>query len=186
MQETWEERDVVLRSADEKPKSATHTPVWDTMEQAWAGPFPNPRVYDQYLIKQVVVCSACYYISNRASGDIRNHVELVKVQAEKHSGAELTAIARDDRGTAYQTCSGCGSSFQIGAGIEHLNRMKSGALGHGYVEALLINKFALTRSEPTIFGREVIVDGPVTSQAVQIAPPRKRRRRRRGKHDDRD
>ena len=186
MVQTWEERDIVLSEANEKPSSVTHTSVWDCVEQAWAGPFPSPRVYDQYLRKQAVICSGCNYMSNRASGDIRNHVALVFKQADEHQGAELSTIQVDARGTAYQICSGCGGSFQVGQGMVHINRKNSEPLSHGYVEALLIQQFALTRSDLVVLGREVITEGPVTSQVAQIASPRKRRRRRRNKHDDRD
>ena len=180
----WEDRDYALRTVHEKPASVTHKLMWDCVDQAWAGPFPAARIYDQYLQKQVVICSACNYMSNRGNGDIRKHVELVKEQAAMHADAVITAISVDERGSAYQICSGCGQRLQVGS--DHINRMNSSALGHDYVEALFMNKFALTRSEPVILGREVIVDGPVTSQVAQIASPRKRSRRRRKKHDDRD
>jgi len=111
---------------------------------------------------------------------------LVKQQAEAHQEAELTGIQIDSRGIPYQVCSGCGGSFQVGQGMQHINRIKGEPMAHQYVEALLIKQFALACSEPTILGREVIVDGPVTSQVVQTVSPRKRRRRRRKKHDDRD
>lgn len=183
----WEDQGMVIQTAHEKPASVTHKALWDCVEQAWAGPFPTPRIYDNYLQKQTVICSACNYVSNRGNGDIRSHVKRVKAQAMEHIGAELSQPIRDDRGFTRRTCSGCDASFNGAvAGMEHINRMNSGALTHGYVEALFVNQFALTCSELTVLGREVITEGPVTSQVAQIAPPRKRRRRRRNKHGDRD
>ena len=187
----WEDRGMMLRTAHEKPASVTHTALWDCVDQAWAGPFPTPQIHNQYLRKQVVICSACNYMSDRRDRNIRSHVELVKKQAREHAGAELSLPVRDDRGFTRRVCSGCDASFSGSNGMEHISRMNSNALGHGYVEALLVNKFALTCSELTILGREVIisesgVDGPVTSQVAQTAPPRKRRRRRRKQHGKRD
>ena len=108
----------------------------------------------------------------------------------EHSEAELSLPVRDDRGFTQRTCSGCDASFNgVVAGMEHINRMNGGALAHGYVEALLVNMFALTCSELTVLGREVITEGPVTSQVAQLAPlpaRRRGRRRRRNKHGDRD
>lgn len=183
----WEDQGMVLQTAHEKPASVTHKALWDCVEQAWAGPFPTPRIYDNYLQKQTVICSACNYVSNRGNGDIRSHVERVQKQAMDHIGAHLSDPIQDAHSVVHRFCSGCDASFiGVASGMEHINRMNSGALSHGYVEALLVNQFALTCSELTVLGREVITEGPVTSQVAQLASPRKRRRRRGNKHGDRD
>ena len=175
----------LLEQTSPHQSSKTHTMVWDCVEQAWAGPFPNPRVYDQYLTKQVVICSACNYMSTREDGSIRNHVQTVMTQGKAHAGISLSEPITEN-GATYRICLGCDTRFHGSAGQEHLTRIQQAPLSHGYVEALLINKFALAQSEPTVFGREVITDGPVTSQVATNTPPRKRRRRRRGKHGNSD
>ena len=112
-------------------------------------------------------------------------MNLVLKQAMEHESAELSPVTRQN-GYSTQVCSGCGNEFQVGQGQRHIAMMKGGALAHQYVEALLVNQFALTRSEPTIFNREVIAVGPVTSQVAQMVSPRKRRRHRRRKHGNGD
>jgi hypothetical protein len=68
-------------------------------------------------------------------------------------------------------------------GQRHLEQIAEMKRNHGRVELLVMKRFALEPSEPTVLHREVLVDGPVSRQVERIELPQetgKRRRRKRG------
>ena len=161
--------------------------LWDCIDQAWTSPMVRVRAMDTYLPKRVVKCSACDYTTvfryESLSGNIQPHIDQIYKQSQIHQGAEASAPLSNERGVASQICTGCGGAFQVGKTMPHIMEVSTASASHQRVEALLMNRFALEPSQPTIFAREVVVGGPEVHQVEADAPPsngRRRRRRTRG------
>lgn len=162
------------------------------------------KVYEHYLPKRVVKCSACEYVTfvkHEAREDVKrgavipvvgalrdhltSHIDSINERIARHAGADAGAPILNDRGVASQICSGCGNQFQVGLASQHIEQIRIMSVIHQGVEALVVNRFALEPSEPTIFYREVVVAGPEVNQVAPIASPRKGRRRKRGRRGNR-
>ena len=161
--------------------------IWDCIDQSWTSPLVKVRVYDQYLSKRVVKCSACTYttvfFASSLKGNLAGHIEQVQKQAREHDSAEATQPVPNERGMPSQICTGCGFPFQVGQTAGHIMQARVMGASHQRVEALLMNRFALEPSEPTIFHREMVVDGGQPEVAEPETPPqtgRRRKRKRRG------
>ena len=177
--------------------------LWDCIDQAWTGPMVEDKIYKIYLPKRVIKCSACDYVTfvkHEAHEDLkagqvalavgtvgsylRGHIDLINEQSQVHHEATIgDPMMVDDGKRAVQICTGCGIPFQVGKGMPHIMETRAMSASHQRVEALLMNRFALEPSEPTIFAREVVVAGPEVRQVEADAPPsngRRRRRRTRG------
>ena len=161
--------------------------IWDCIDQSWTSPLVKIRVYDQYLPKRVVKCSACRYTSvffaGTLAGNLAPHVGQVHKQIVEHENAEATQPMPNERGMPSQICTGCGFPFQVGRVAGHIMEVRVMGASHVRVEALLMNRFALEPSEPTIFHREMVVVGDQPEVLVPETPPSngsRRKRRRRG------
>ena len=163
--------------------SQHHVRFWDCIDETWTLPLPKARMAD-YLSKRVVRCSCCTYTTNilhwGQDGSISTHTTNIRAQVKSHEQATLSAPVLTERGVGTELCSGCGFPFQVGKGLEHIVRIRGLGASHQSVEAILVNRFALTQSEPTIFDRKVMV-GPDASQVEPDTSPRKSGRRRRRK-----
>jgi hypothetical protein len=173
------------------PQTPRPIRIWDCIDEAWTSPLVRARVYDQYLIKRVVKCSACEYTTvfraDSLGGNLTPHLEQMNKAMASHEDAEMSAPIPNERGVASQICTGCGMPFQVGKGNPHIMQAQTTSAAHYHVEALLMNRFALESSEPIIFARELVVDGtrPVGEEPAAVSPlaaGRRRRRRKRGKH----
>ena len=161
--------------------------LWDCVDQSWTSPMVRIRAMDTYLPKRVVKCSACEYTTvfryDSLAGNIQPHINQLLKQSQDHHDAEAMTPTMAERGVAIQLCTGCGMPFQVGRAMPHIMEMRAISASHQRVEALLMNRFALEPSQPTIFARQVVVDGPEVHQVEADTPPsngRRRRRRTRG------
>lgn len=178
----WRVSDVGKALDPQTPKPIR---VWDCIDQSWTSPLVRIRVYDHYLQKRVVKCSACEYTTVFFAGDLKGNLtqhlaQLKKIETE-HQGVEMGQPMPNERGVASQICGGCGLPFQVGRGNAHIMEAQTNNAGHYRVEALLMNRFALEPSEPVIYARELVVDGTRPVGQEPEAPPREGRRRRRRK-----
>jgi hypothetical protein len=162
--------------------------LWDCIDQSWTKPMVRIRAMDTYLPKRVVKCSACDYTTvfraDTLGGNIRPHVNQIYEHAVQHDNAEAMTPTMTEKGIAIQICTGCGMSFQVGKAMPHIMEQRTMSASHQRVEALLMNRFALEPSQPTIFSREAVVDGPEVRQVETETPPSngsRRRRRTRGR-----
>ena len=162
--------------------------LWDCIDESWTSPMVRIRAMDTYLPKRLVKCSACDYTTvfryNTLGGNIQPHIDQVHERAEGHRDAEAMMPNQTERGVANQLCTGCGMPFQVGKAMPHIMETRAMSASHQRVEALLMNRFALEPSQPTIFARESVVEGPEVRQVKADAPPsngRRRRRRTRGR-----
>ena len=176
-----EARDAVYT---ERQEGAGSTAVWDCVDGTWSAPLPNEYVYKHYLQKVVARCSACTFTSS-SDGDIAKHVEQIQRDLVAHENARLTEPVNQVGLEPVQNCTGCGASFRMAGyrGQRHLEQLAEMKRNHGRVELLVIKRFALEPSEPTVLHREVVVDGPVSRQVERVEPTQetgKRRRRKRG------
>ena len=166
--------------------------IWDCLDQSWTSPIVRIRVFDQYLNKRTVKCSACRYttfVNHVRQGNgaqmvgtlkdqLSGHIQNVQKLAEQHVDAEIGETIVNN-GQSSQLCTGCGLTLPFGKVLGHIVDIRSESQDHERVEALLLNRFALEPSEPTIYFREVVVDGPVVRQVTPNTPPREGSRRRR-------
>ena len=176
--------------SDQRPYAAfamfpggKEAPLWDCLEQSWTKPLPKERIYDCYLAKRVVKCSACRYTTatSWANGtNIQAHVEQVIQRTNEHQDAVIETVAGERMPT--RVCTGCGYSFQPAQATRHLNEIREMAATHTRVVAQEVNRFALEPSEPVIHRQVVVVAGPEVHQEEPASPQsgRRRRRRRRG------
>jgi hypothetical protein len=169
--------------------------IWDCLDQTWTSPIVRVRVFDQYLNKRTVKCSACRYttfVNHARQGNgaqmvgtlkdqLAGHIQNVQKLAQDHVDAEVGETVMNN-GQSSQICTGCGLTLPFGKVLRHIVDIRAESADHQRVEALLLNRFTLEPSEPTIFFREVVVDGPDVRQVALSTPPRegRRRRRRRG------
>lgn len=168
--------------------------IWDCLDKTWTPPIVRVRVYDQYLNKRVVKCSACRYTTfvnheKQGSGamvvgtladQLQGHLDQITAAALQHQDAEVgETVMRDSRPS--QLCTGCGLLMPFGKVLRHITDIRGESADHQRVEALLLNRFALEPSEPTIYFREVVVDGPEVRQVTPAGSPRKGRRPRKRK-----
>ena len=162
--------------------------IWDCIDQAWTTPLVRIRVFDQYLPKRVVKCSACSYTTvffakTGLKDNLVGHIEQMHKLVTEHESAEATPPISNERGVPSQLCTGCGYPFQVGQVAGHIMQARVMGASHQRVEALLMNRFALEPAEPTIFHREMVVEGNQPEVSVPDASPsngRRRRRRHRG------
>ena len=159
--------------------------IWDCIDQAWTSPLVRIRVYDHYLLKRVVKCSACEYTTvfraDDLKGNIRPHLDsLLEIEGD-HQDAVMSDPLLNDKGVVLRACSGCDTPFQITRGNAHIMEAKVKSADHYRVEALLMNRFALEPSEPVVYARELVVDGTRPVGLEPEASPRQGRRRKRGK-----
>lgn len=157
--------------------------LWDCVEEAWTNPLPQHIVHDkksrsgrqQYLDKVLWKCSQCNFTSLYDAG-VNQHVEFAGRQVEEHRGAEIRPSPTGEG----RLCTGCGFTFRGRATQAqcHLERILEMGRTHARVEGLLIRRYAVIASEPTVLSRVLILDGP---EARVVEPPRKSRRRRRSK-----
>ena len=157
-------------------------PLWDCLEKSWTKPLPKERIYDCYLPKRVIKCSACRYTTATSwtnGTNIQAHVEQVIQRTNEHQDAVIETVAGERMPT--RVCSGCGYSFQPAQATRHLNEIREMATTHTRVVAQEVNRFALEPSEPVIH-RQVLITGPEVHQEEPASPQpgRRRRRRRRG------
>lgn len=162
--------------------------LWDCIDQSWTGPMVRIRAMDTYLPKRVVRCSACDYTTvfryESLAGNIQPHLDSLHKQVREHEHAEASSPLLNERGVASQVCTGCGLVFQVGRVTPHIMEQRVSSASHQNVEALLMNRFALEPSVPTIFHREMVVAGPEVRQVETDSPPSdgsRRRRRTRGR-----
>jgi hypothetical protein len=167
-----------------------HISLWDYIDESWTRALPrapmsdqkSSKVYQSYLDKVVIKCSACSYTTVFNNG-IRQHVNAVREQAEGHKGATIQETAGGAR-----MCTGCACTFHSrpGRAQRHIVQVLEMTVAHqARVEALHMRRYGLAPSEPVILHREVVDEGPDIYQMGQTEPtlpgPRNRRRRRRRK-----
>ena len=88
--------------------------LWDYIDEGWTKNLPraqledqsSKKVYQAYLDKVIIKCSACTFTTVFDSG-MRQHLLAVKEQVEAHQGA---IIRETDSGV--RVCSGCACTFQ--------------------------------------------------------------------------
>jgi rubredoxin len=155
--------------------------LWDTLDESWTRRLPQSSIHI-YLRKQVWKCNLCDYTTIWRVGDtgMLTHADQARGQAQKHQDASLSTPEMGNRNVAMQVCSACGLVFQVESATQHLERIRRmGALHQFEVEALLVNRFALSPSEPMVYQRELIAVGLKASSVEPDAPLRKNRRRKR-------
>jgi len=62
-------------------------PLWDCLEKSWTKPLPKERIYDCYLPKRVIKCSACRYTTATSwtnGTNIQAHVDQVIQRTNEH------------------------------------------------------------------------------------------------------
>ena len=184
-----DQRDMVVQTADEHDGKV---PMWDFIDQNWTSPLPigqvqnqlNNVVYQAYLDKVVIKCSACKFTTAFDNG-VSRHLDLIRKQTVEHSGA----VIRETE-TGVRLCSGCGCTFHSrpGRAQRHIDQMVELADVHqGRIEALHMRRYGLAPSEPIILRREVVDEGSAVDQmerdapvpSASVATRRKTRRRRR-------
>mgnify|MGYP005813278447 CR=1 FL=1 len=184
--EVWRVPDIAKATGPNSPQPLR---IWDCIDQSWTSPLVKIRVYDQYLPKRVVKCSACAYttvfFADSLKANLAGHIDQVRKQAQEHENAEATQPVPNDRGVPAQLCTGCGFPFSVGQAAGHIMQARVMGASHQRVEALLMNRFALEPSEPTIFHREMVVEGDQPEVTEPEAPPRSGRRRKRNRRGSR-
>jgi hypothetical protein len=168
----------VTAGIDTQPNSIR---LWDCITETWTGFLPKQFVYETYLPRKVMKCSACTYtaVGDRAlGGAVKTHVGNVLDQAETHKQAKVVQLSD---GTAR--CSACEASFRSKPmqAQKHIDKIVQIASTHIRVEELFVNQYALEPSEPVAIRRLLVYesDGAETGSVERSAVPRPRGRRRR-------
>ena len=162
--------------------------VYDVIDGTWMGPIDAGFAYQDYLRKVVFKCSCCNFTTSREH-QVAEHVSLVFTTADVHRDATLEMHV--EGGESWQQCSGCGHKFRTAkrAGGKHLEMVQAAPAAHKGAEELLMKRFALGPSEPTILGRTPVPTGEVSGEMEPEAKVsrsshrrhRSRRRRNKGK-----
>jgi hypothetical protein len=159
----------------------TTVKLFDVVDMAWTAPFPATYIYEYYLKKLVVKCSACKWTTGaRVASGIAAHLKQLRERHEGHVGAE-SSILPSELGGVRVTCSGCTASFQDTIGFKRHMIQFNPEILEQHIDAVpqVINRFVL---EPPAVSNET---GYVTPEPVNVQVARSQRpagtRRRRGR-----
>lgn len=156
--------------------------LWDMVDNAWTGLLPTKFVYQTYLRKVLMKCSACYYM-NAYQNTLDKHLVKVREQAASHkeAGVEQAVGATG----IHFVCTGCGMPASDRASVtRHINEVREAEAKHRTAQPVMMLRYRLEPPEPsspllTLAGSAHGKNGAVTSQPVESQAVRPRRRRRR-------